>query len=495
MRLKHLTEDKVNARGAGRREMKTHQPTGGRANEGGLRIGEMERDSLCAHGVSTFLQESMMARGDATDFWICNGCGRIPIYNEAENLFVCPTCDGPLTYIGLDANTMTMQLPTKQARATFSRIAMPYAMKLLDQELTTFMNAGFRFVTETSVARLRETTWDWPTIDIDFEAKERGVAAPEPIDETLLNPKLKRKAAAVAAAPSDKGKGQVEGEGEATVQFSASLQNKYIGFSNMAPAAFRIAGRQLPAPDGTQFPVTDATMWPTVEHYYQAMKFPTEPDWQETIRVAPTATKAKKMGVSRDHALRGDWDQVKERVMKSALLEKFRQNPALLELLQETGAIKLEDVSPGDLYWGGARKKGMNRLGALLEEVRRELKDVRVDEGAILAPPVVMNAGPAEAIQDANATIAAATGGIVRMAPIPEVSKEENSPPASQTGGGQTGGVYLFINSAAATSVEPKARNARNHGSNKRISWDQEGGEEMRTDSGATTEVKVEKLG
>jgi DNA-directed RNA polymerase beta subunit len=115
MRLKHLTEDKVNSRSAGRREMRTHQPTGGRANEGGLRVGEMERDSLCAHGISTFLQESMMKRGDATDFWICNGCGRIPIYNEGDKLFVCTTCDGPVTF----NSSMTMQLPTKQSRVTF----------------------------------------------------------------------------------------------------------------------------------------------------------------------------------------------------------------------------------------------------------------------------------------------------------------------------------------------------------------------------------------
>ena len=192
MRLKHLTDDKVNSRGAGKREMRTHQPTGGRANEGGMRVGEMERDSLIAHAVTLFHQESMMKRGDATTFWICNGCGRLPIYNEAENLFICPTCDGPLEYTGLDAATLTLQRPTKQSRATFSRIAMPYAMKLLDQELTAFGNVGIRFVTESSIGRLRDGGWPWPTEEIDFKPQERGIEA------AAVNPEAQ--AAVIAAA-------------------------------------------------------------------------------------------------------------------------------------------------------------------------------------------------------------------------------------------------------------------------------------------------------
>lgn len=86
MRLKHMTEDKWNARGEGRREQRTHQPTGGRGNEGGLKIGEMERDAICAHGITSFIQESMMKRSDGTSFIVCNGCGTIPIYNERQNL-------------------------------------------------------------------------------------------------------------------------------------------------------------------------------------------------------------------------------------------------------------------------------------------------------------------------------------------------------------------------------------------------------------------------
>ena len=62
MRLKHLTADKLNVRAVGRKEMRTHQPTAQRNNEGGMRIGEMERDVLIAHGITDFLRESMMKR-------------------------------------------------------------------------------------------------------------------------------------------------------------------------------------------------------------------------------------------------------------------------------------------------------------------------------------------------------------------------------------------------------------------------------------------------
>jgi ribA/ribD-fused uncharacterized protein len=175
------------------------------------------------------------------------------------------------------------------------------------------------------------------------------------------------------------------------VQFAPKLANEFIGFTTFAIAPFRMSGDQIPAPDGTAYPQLGAgdparQTWPTVEHYYQAMKFPTEPTYQEDIRLAPSAARAKKMGLDRGHVLRGDWDVIKERVMKDALRAKFTQNPGLLSLLQGTGAKRLDNVAPADAYWGtGVRGRGRNRLGALLEEVREELRGRRVDQAMLAA--------------------------------------------------------------------------------------------------------------
>ncbi len=154
MRLKHLTEDKVNAREHGRREIRTHQPTGGRGNEGGMKIGEMERDVLIAHGASEFLAESMMDKSDGASFMICNGCGTIPVYNKALNLQVCPLCDGPLHFS--DSLTPELELPMKKSRATFSRVEIPYSLKLMDQEsLASIANISMRFVTAKEARKFR----------------------------------------------------------------------------------------------------------------------------------------------------------------------------------------------------------------------------------------------------------------------------------------------------------------------------------------------------
>jgi DNA-directed RNA polymerase II subunit RPB2 len=203
MRLKHMTEDKWNARGQGRREQRTHQPTGGRGNEGGLRIGEMERDAIVGHGISMFVRESIMKRGDGETFLVCNGCGTIPIYNESEKFYVCPLCDGPLEYSGKTVNTLELIPPVKRSLATFSKIEMPYVVKLLDQELSTYMNIGMRFLTNKNLERLPKPFIpaesdallaefkDMPLPDLEQEdlnvpAERRPVEEEEEADESNL---------------------------------------------------------------------------------------------------------------------------------------------------------------------------------------------------------------------------------------------------------------------------------------------------------------------
>ncbi len=76
-RLKQMVEDKINYRDTGPKTMLTHQPTQGRSNEGGMRIGEMERDSLISHGMSKFIRESFMERSDAATLVFDRENGRI----------------------------------------------------------------------------------------------------------------------------------------------------------------------------------------------------------------------------------------------------------------------------------------------------------------------------------------------------------------------------------------------------------------------------------
>ena len=126
MRLKHMVKDKINFRGTGPRANLTRQAVSGRANDGGLRIGEMERDAVISHGDSAFLQESMMTRGDEYLLAICNTTGMIAIYNPARNLMLSPMADGPLQYTGsLMTGQQEVQQLTRFSR-TFSLVKVPY---------------------------------------------------------------------------------------------------------------------------------------------------------------------------------------------------------------------------------------------------------------------------------------------------------------------------------------------------------------------------------
>jgi hypothetical protein len=158
MRLKHMVKDKINYRPLGPRTALTRQPVSGRANDGGLRIGEMERDVLISHGISDFLKESMMERGDKYKIAICNVTGMIAIYNPAKNLFISPMADGPIQFTGsLDGKTMNIENITRFGRE-FSIVEVPYTLKLLIQELQT-MNIQLRIITEENIEQLENMTF------------------------------------------------------------------------------------------------------------------------------------------------------------------------------------------------------------------------------------------------------------------------------------------------------------------------------------------------
>ncbi len=114
LRLKHLVANKIHSRGRGPIQLLTRQPTEGRAKEGGLRLGEMEKDTFVAHGASLLLKERFDS--DQTVVPVCEKCGIIAIYNEFKNQSYCPVC-------GDDTD--------------ISQIEMSYAFKLILDELKT----------------------------------------------------------------------------------------------------------------------------------------------------------------------------------------------------------------------------------------------------------------------------------------------------------------------------------------------------------------------
>ena len=149
MRLKHMVKDKINYRARGPRTALTRQTVQGRANDGGLRIGEMERDCIISHGATKFLQESMLERGDDYFMAICDLTGMVAIYNENQNLMLSPFADGPIRFSGTLDDDMSVHNVTKYGRS-FSIIRVPYTFKLLMQELQT-MNVQMRVVTENNI--------------------------------------------------------------------------------------------------------------------------------------------------------------------------------------------------------------------------------------------------------------------------------------------------------------------------------------------------------
>ncbi|MBD2498999.1 NADAR family protein [Nostoc sp. FACHB-280] len=120
--------------------------------------------------------------------------------------------------------------------------------------------------------------------------------------------------------------------------------------------------------------VLEDLYWYTSEHYFQAQKF-VGTFHLEQIRLAKTPKEAAKMGRERSRPLRPDWEQVKDGIMKKAVLCKFETHPDIREILLSTGDEEIVENSPIDYYWGcGADGSGKNMLGIILMEVREILR-------------------------------------------------------------------------------------------------------------------------
>jgi DNA-directed RNA polymerase II subunit RPB2 len=113
-RLKHMVIDKKHSRNRGPIVSLTRQPCEGRSRDGGLRVGEMERDCMISHGIASFTKERLMDVSDPFPTGFCKSCGSLAVMNENEKIYHCGIC---------------------KSRTSFEMKTIPYAVKLWSQEL------------------------------------------------------------------------------------------------------------------------------------------------------------------------------------------------------------------------------------------------------------------------------------------------------------------------------------------------------------------------
>lgn len=137
------------------------------------------------------------------------------------------------------------------------------------------------------------------------------------------------------------------------------VNDEYGCFSNFSRHGFELDGKY----------------WMTSEHYFQAKKF-IGTEYEEQVKMASTPMEAANMGRDRSKPLRKDWEEVKDDIMRRAVLEKFKANNDAKEILLSTGDEEIIEKTTKDYYWGcGEDGTGKNMLGKILMETRDILRN------------------------------------------------------------------------------------------------------------------------
>lgn len=136
------------------------------------------------------------------------------------------------------------------------------------------------------------------------------------------------------------------------------INDEYGCFSNFSKHGFELNGKY----------------WMTSEHYFQAQKF-VETEFEEQVRLSATPMEAANKGRDRSKPLRKDWEEVKDDIMRRAVLEKFKANTDARNMLLSTGNEDIIEKTTKDYYWGcGEDGTGKNMLGKILMETRKILR-------------------------------------------------------------------------------------------------------------------------
>lgn len=149
------------------------------------------------------------------------------------------------------------------------------------------------------------------------------------------------------------------------------VNDPYGCFSNFSPHPITIDGKE----------------WKTSEHYFQAMKF-LDPKLQQRACDIKSPMDVALFGRDRSLPLRPDWDEVKDDIMRRAVLEKVIQNKFVFDQLLSTQNLEIIEHTKNDAYWAdNGDGTGKNMLGIILIETRdiihRNLRKIKILNGDI----------------------------------------------------------------------------------------------------------------